>query len=314
MKLFHIFSVSLLGALLVLSCESEENFQPGEPTSVTGSGVYFLSDYETQTIIGDEPTIEDTLWFELGRKDTQLAIDVPIVVETKNDCIQVPESVHFNAGDSTSWLGITYVGIAYGEDNKISLRIGDAYANPYAEKEGSTRLETSILRSQWVNVCDTLIFESSNKSWPNQGCYLQRLEGQKRLRFTNFLGSGQPFEFGLRSGWDNADLYMSKGEVNPLSNYYDSGTYWYFTNGGNYDPWTPAGGEKAISWTYFWVGAQYTFIDLQCDSSSASTYTWNGKEYLSDYYGHYSLLTGWFVYEDGTSGWDYIYLYLGYLK
>ena len=314
MKHFSILFSCLFAMLACISCGDEQTFAPGPETTVKGEGVYFLSDYEPITVFDHETSISDTVWFELGRTDSVAAIDVPIVVESKADCINVPASVHFEAGERTAWMGVTCVGLPYGQECPFVLNIGETYANPYAEKEGSTRLLASILRSQWVEVCDTLIFVADSKPWPDQGCDLERLEGQKRLRFTNFLGSGQTLEFNLKSGWNDKDVTLSKGEINPLTNYYADTSIWYFTNGGNYDAWTPQGSSKTISWVYFYEGSGYTFLDLACDKDTAPVLKWNDKSYYCDYYNHYSLLTAWIVYTDGTSGWEYIYLYPGYLK
>lgn len=297
------------------SCNNnDDNFEPGSPAG-TKASVYFINNYDAQNIIGDEPTIQDTLWFELGRTDSTEALDVPLVVESKAECISVPETVHFDAGDTTAWLGLTYVGIKFGEEAKFTVRIADDYANPYTEKEGSTRLMSSILRSQWNTVCDSLVFSPASYAWPDQGCRVENLQGQKRFRFTNFLGSGQSLEFSLNGEFDKVDLTNNKGEINPLSNYYDMGTYWYFTNGGNYDPWSPKGSKKTIEYMYFWVGESYTMLDLGIDKDVASTVTLDGETY---YYGlnqdHYGIMTAWIVYTDGTSGWEYIYLYPYYKK
>lgn len=304
------FALSLV-AITLAACESEDTFTPGAEPGVQDEGAYFYGSYTTEKIV--EQGEEGTIKFEVCRTDTLSALDLPIVVDEKGAGLTLSESVHFEKGDSSAWLTVAYVGQALGTESKLRLHIADQYANPYMEKDGSTRLECNIISGQWVNVCDTCVFGPASGAWPDQGTQLQRLVGKKRMRFTNFLGSGQSLEFGLKSGWNDADFMQSKGEFNPITNAYQSSGVWYFMNQGNYEDWTPKGSSKTVSLMYFWEGADYTFIDLAWDQASSDIYKWGGKQYYVDL-NHYSMMEAYIYYTDGTAGWEAIYVYLGHEK
>ena len=306
-KIFSLLS-SLAILLMMASCDEKATFSPGPEASVNGTGVFFYS-YDAQNIVDAE---SDSLDIWLMRTDNSTSLDVPVIIEKTTDNLHFAENVHFEKGDTAAVLWLTYDNVLEGDEHTFSLRIPDEYANPYAEKEGSTRMESSIFRAKWENVCDTLIFGPADRAYPDQGCYLQRLPGRNRFRFTDFLGSGQPLEFSLKTGYDKDNVYLSKGQVVPLTNVYEDGDYWYFTNGGDYDPWTPAGSDKLISYSMFYNYDTYCFLDLNYDPSTAEELTFGGQNYLCDYSAHYCMLTSWMVYAEGTAGWQYIYLYLGY--
>ncbi|GEM_PF-4133918 len=305
-KIYSLLAVAIL--MLMVSCDDKVTFTPGPESSVKGTGVFFYS-YDAQNIVDIESDSVD-IW--VMRTDSTASQDVPVIIEETTNKLHFAEKVHFEKGDTAAILWLTYDNMLEGEEHTFKLRIPDEYANPYAEKEGSTRMQSSIFRAKWENVCDTLIFGPADNAYPDQGCNLQRLPGRNRFRFTNFLGSGQPLEFSLKTGYDKDNIYQSKGQIVPLTNVYEDGDYWYFTNGGNYDSWTPVGGTKEIDYVMFYNYETYCFLDLNYSQTTAEELKYNGLTFLSDYSAHYCMLTAWVVYTDGTSGWQYIYLYLGY--
>jgi len=307
-KIFSLFAAATL--MLVASCSEENTYSPGPASEVQGSGVFFYS-YDAQNMVDSE---SDSLEIWVMRTDSTTSLDVPIIIEQTAQCLHIEETVHFDKGDTATVLWLSYDNVQEGEEYPFKLRIPDDFANPYAEKEGSTRMISSVFRAKWENVCDTLMFGPQDGAYPDQGCDLQYLPGRNRFRFTDFLGSGQPLEFSLKTGYDKDNIYKSKGQIVPLTNYYESGDYWYFTNGGEYDPWTPNGSEKTIDYMMFYNYEDYCFLDLNYDPSTAEELKYGGESFLSDYYYHYSMITAWVNYIGGSSGWQYIYLYLGYKK
>jgi len=310
MNRFLIFVSLMFG---MVACDDDSSFAPGHEPGNEAAHAYFASGYEAVYLYGEMP-LEDTISLAVVRQGSLDELTLPIVVDRADTALHIPESVTFEAGQDTAWLNIASPYVEFTRSYDFSLRIPDAYADPYTVKEGTTCLESAVLWSEWTVLADTVLFYSS---FPTQGCKIENLRGRNRFRFTNFLNSGHPLEFSVKcdGDFDSRDLTNNVGEINPLNNYYYGSSLWYYTNGGDYDPWCLTGTDSSqeISYIGFWPGRYYTYVDFRLNPKTAKTLKLNGKQYLNCYDNNYSMLCSYIKQTNGFEGYVYFYLSIGYL-
>lgn len=303
-------------ALTLCCCQNNDDFTAGPQASNTKGNVYFGSDYESLNIYGDQPTVEDTLWITVVRdsNDCANALNVPIE-RIADDKVIIPEQAEFDAGEDTTWLAITFPNVEFTKESKFTLSIPAEFADPYKEKNGSTTISSGVLWSEWQNVADTVLIVSSYNLFPNQGGKLQNLSGKNRFRITNFLGSGNPFEFSINTatGFNSKNLTDNAGSINPLKNYYSDTNCWYWTNDGNYTGWTPAGSDYGISYVSFYTSYGYDWIDFSVKNKTSIKL--GEKYYYYDLDAYYNSVELVYFYTGSNTGssWDYIYFMICYI-
>jgi len=302
-------------ALTLCCCQNNDDFTAGPQASNTKGNVYFGSDYESLNIYGDQPTLEDTLWITVVRdsNDCANALNVPIE-RIADDKVIIPEQAEFDAGEDTTWLAITFPNVEFTKESKFTLTIPAEFADPYKEKNGSTTISSGVLWSEWTDVADTVLIVSSYNLFPNQGGKLQNLSGKNRFRITNFLGSGNPFEFSINTatGFNSKNLTDNAGSINPLKNFYSDTSCWYWTNDGDYSPWTPNGSSFEISYVSFYTSYGYDWLDLSVKNKTS--FKISGKKYYYDYdaFCNSCELVYFWNTDTSKSSWDYIYFMVLY--
>jgi len=254
-----IFPFILCLATLV-ACSDDDNFAPGPLATNTKGSAWFTSDYERSYYYYDRPVEGDSIYIYVQRADAVGALDLPIISQGASEVI-IPSSVHFADGDSMTYLAIASPDLQLSVPAKFSLQIPAEYSDPYAEKEGITSLNSSILWSSWTPVADTVLMISSYNLFPRQGGVLENFLGDNVFRITNFMGSGNPLVFSLNSKLNTDDLSLNSGSMTPLKNAYYGSSYsdkiWDWSNDGEWTSFTPAGGKFQISYVEFGWGYYY---------------------------------------------------------
>ena len=289
---------------MMTACESEIDYQAGEPTPEGCMGVYFDSSNQSDYILTPE---DSCITITLSRAVSDEAASVPIVVGSKtSSCMLVPATADFEAGESTTSFDVTFPDIEQTVTQQLSISISEDYADHYAKVDGSTTFEASVLVAQWVLVTDSATFNFQSKYDPIVS-KLYQLEGQRIFYVENFLNSG--YDFRYRVGSDVLDSYgdyefipMDLGY--PITDSSDGSIivhlwdYEHVNESGStgaYMTWYPQEGVAGIDHCYiynYYPSTWYSYVQPYTSSKTGLPRV-------------YTLMYFWIYYTDGTSGWNY---------
>lgn len=313
-----------IAMLSVAACsDTKDNFTAGPESVNTKGSAWFKSDYQTTYYYYERPKSNDSIYVYVCRKDCKEALDLPIE-STADTTLHIPTSVHFNAGDSVTYLPIASPYIKQTKRENFTLSVPKEYADIYAIRDGVSSISSSILWSEWTPVCDTVLIVSSYKLFPRQGCNLENFQGDKAFRLTNFLGSGNSLIFTLSNKVDTKDLTNNYGSIVPLERYYygssTSGDVWDWANDGDWTAWTPQGGTFEIRYPEFGWGHYYYPTADPYDNldfrrpTECDTITLNGQKYIYDknYYLNSSEMIYLYANPSTRSAWDWLYFMFCY--
>lgn len=286
-----------LAGLLFVGCSDDDKYTPGDPTPADCMNVYFLSSNESHYMLTpEEMAANPSITLHMSREVASEAASVPIVVEYKDEGLQVPSAVQFAAGQQDADLVIDFPTIEKFKTYKFSVRVADPYANHYAfSLQGCDRMTGSVFVTEWETVIKDARFYLYYDYDFNQ-CYanIDHLKGMNKFRFVNFLNTGRDFLFAL----DNAAFSLDDrttwtGEIIPLANalYEDDNSMWYLVDdAGEYVSWNASQHGVDLDGMSFWNATGYNIIDL-------SKSTGNG------------YMTAYLYYADGSESWDYVMYY-----
>lgn len=146
-KYFLLIGMAVAGVLS--SCGDDEDFQPGPQT--VGQGVSFgtVSSAASETFL---PTDEPALTIPVYRKSSEEAADIEVIVNL-NDSVdgeaifEIPQSVHFNAGEDMAELTVRFPEAELGVSYSFEIELPAADKNPYA----TNLLRRNIMRDyEWI--------------------------------------------------------------------------------------------------------------------------------------------------------------------
>jgi len=326
MKLTKYILFAMTAILMVSCCDNDDSFSPGPASGLTKNSVFFSKDFKNVYYFYEKPADGDSIYIFVERADTAEALDKPLtlpLISNADTTLHIPDSIHFYAGESTTYIGIAAPALEQSKREDFTLSIPTEYADIYGDKEGSTTMSSSILWSEWVPVCDTVIIQSSYGLFPSQGCKLENFKGDNAFRFTNFLGSGNTFIFSLSNKADLEDLSNNSGSVTPLERaYYGSSlssAIYDWSNDGDWAPWTPKGGTFEISYPEFGWGHYYyptanPFDNLDFGIHNPVSIKFNGEPYVydQDYYPNNVQMVYFYATDTKKSSWDYLYFMFCY--
>lgn len=288
---FTLITVSLF-AMSFASCSDNDEYKPGETVSEDCPAVYFSGENTNAVYLtpseAEIPTGEErSLTLKVMRPEAGTELAVPIVVESKSEALNIPESVTFSADATEADLVVTYSEV--GDGLNATLRIGDGYANTYAEQSGTTYFNLSIAVLEKLG---DITFDSSS-IFAQETNTLYNIKGQNEFVWENFLGSSVNTTFTVDTDASGAttfiasDLKKLKGGLSFYGNnwydYYKSGGPYLMDNDGNYASWTPAGQTTQIDYFYVWIGS-YSWIDFSEEPNAGySGYLNSGLGYIYFY-------------------------------
>lgn len=328
-----VTGVGVLAATAIASCSSNEEYTAGPEPKVGGMSVYFAGDFK-QMYISTDKTSSDTIYLvrEYTDGDSQKyrasELTVPLKITASDTLLHMSETVTFEAGKDTAILAFSAPNLEINQDVTFSISIPEEYADPYKQRNGSTRLESSVLRGDWEVLADTILFYSGT-TIPTMGCKLENLGRKNRFRFTNFMNTGNPLVFSIKTteNFNSKDLTQNYGEIIPLEDYEYNGDYWYFKNNNwsrfNFKtPWdNNFTDEQGAAWEadpftvnyikFYCAADGYNTIDLRL-SKNATNITLDGKKFKNDYTNHYGVMCAWIIYANQDAGYQYFYTSIGY--
>lgn len=279
----------LLSGGILASCGDDE-YALGPEVSEGCPQVYFSSDNSEECIVTADTSPVVTL--KLKRVDTSGAITVPIEIEKQEGSISVPSEVTFADGQDEASLNVSYE--TYEPGMSVTLRVADAYADPYTVLPGSTKF--TLTWTEVAKLCDVVYYTTDGLLSQVTGSAIYSYSGQNKFVWRNFLGSGQDFKFRVdvaNSGakFDANDLSLLAGDIIPLSNYTTNETGWFFTQGKEteqYISWTPTGSDTELTNFFFYgysttYNYSYAYITFDTSYYGTCAYGWFYNSYFNDY-------------------------------
>lgn len=296
MKKLYFTWLLIVGALIA-GCSDDDNYTPGDPTPADCMNVYFLSTNASNYMLTpEEMATNPSITLHMSRELTTEAATVPIVVEYKDDGLQVPSSVQFAAGQQNADLVIDFPSIEKFKTYKFSVRVGDDYADHYAlSLKGCDRMTGSVFVTEWETVIRNaqfyLYYEIDFTAYE---AHIEHLKGLNKFRFVNFLNTGRDLLFSLYNAEFTLDDRSTwSGEIIPLANaqYEDDDSMWYLVDDADeFVTWNATQHGVDLDGMGFWNEVGYNKIDLSKSQ---------GNGYMRAY----------LFYADGTELWDYVMYY-----
>lgn len=289
MKKILYYLLPAASLLAAAGCGDADDWTPGPEPAEDCMAVYFGSGNTSEYILTpDDPT---RIELEVFRRDADRAASVPLVIVHKDDVFQIPQTVEFAAGETSSLLEISFPGLEQRTVYSFEIRIDEAYVDHYAMLDGTSLFAGSVLVASWIKIADQAEFYFQSDLDVICSDILQ-LEGQNRYVIENFLGSGLDLTFSV----SEPDSYGSCA-VYPTSNYVDiDGSSWhswelYDDEADDWPEFTPPGSDITLTYVSFYGyddSGFYTYINFDdC----------------------FAQFAGWLGYADGWSGYNYIYVY-----
>lgn len=256
-------AIAFLPVALTSCSSNDDDYTPGPEVSDDCPVVYFSNENESEIFVTSE---DNSVSVKMLRQNTEGAVTVPVVVDSKSDGMTIPESVTFADGESEAELIISYAEFQGGMNFKV--HVSDEYADPYAVLPGSVYYAATL--AQLNKICTAKFTDAVFSSVENT---IYGYEGENKFLWENFLNSGVDLVFTVDTSdtyygqgeYDPDDITKLKGSIVPLTNYTndDEGSGWFLTNGigtSDYVVWTHANGT--ISSRYFWYTDGCAYIDF----------------------------------------------------
>ncbi len=274
--------LALAGAMV--ACDDDDTtYVWGEPDADDCMGVYFDADNGSDFIL--EPGGDCAVTLKMHRLLSTSAADVPLTLTSDIEGINMPSSVHFDAGESDAEIVVDFNNVPHKVMGHFSITVPDEYIRKYSLTYFN--YESSILVSSWENAntdgspVTFYLTETNHVSYPLDEIVpavyqpveseMQVLPGTGKIKITNFLNSGVEITFEMTPS--EMESYAGYYRVYPYDNFctyidaYESDTYgddwnnaWFLT-----DPNVPEG--YSYSWDY--ASANLTLLD---GTSSPLTY------------------------------------------
>lgn len=155
---YFIYLLSITSVLLLIfsSCEDSIEREPSPTVADNCQNVYFTNSNVTKIEL--EPAESTQVKVIVARQDSSAAATVPIKVISADSVFNIPETVTFTAGKSTSEFVVTFpeakIGINYSFEIGIS---GEEYLNPYISNK--TSIKISVIRIKWDNIGTGVMIE-----------------------------------------------------------------------------------------------------------------------------------------------------------
>lgn len=314
MRIKEYIYIAAAGSALLLagSCGEKENYEKGPETAADCIAAYFPSSNQGSLTLTPEEYSESNIYsLTVERAVSDEAASVPVEVVTKDNVFEIPSTVEFAAGESTSTLSISMNGLEQRVNYSFTIKLGEDYVDHYKVLDGSDLFTGNVLIARWVKVVKNARFMYQGQLFEDTYSDIYNLEGYNKFYIENFLGSGVNLGFSIKSydsaqgkfiNFDPSDRTTWTGTFIPSDHCMDDpdgGSWWWLMKdvaNNEKAAWTPGGSEKAFSGINFYKdesSTDFAFIDM-----NGSTETSTG--YLCSY--------GFFADESET-GYVYIYLY-----
>lgn len=156
MKYIYIAIVILATSFFVGCKEYEDDVTPGNQAPDGCLGVYFPSSNKANFEL--MPTDETQITLTIARTDSTGVFEAPLTVEINDSSVfVVPETVSFADGQKEVEFIVTFPTAGEGIAYTLKVAFTDAdNINPYGV--GIPYVETSVIRIQWVEVEDPMVY------------------------------------------------------------------------------------------------------------------------------------------------------------
>lgn len=218
----HMLFLAAMTAMIT-ACDNEVPYEEGQATAADCMNVRFSPDNEMNFVFGEEDAAAADYSVELTliREKTDADADVPVEIVSADECMKLETPVaHFNAGEETANIRISFEGIQKFVEKKCYIKIPDEYVNLYQEEpDGTGYSMVKVILSEWRKIIkDADVW--GYKGYSGYYCDIYWLVGLNRFRFTNFMESGLDVTFRIDGGNFNADVPSTwNGYLTPLDNF-----------------------------------------------------------------------------------------------
>jgi hypothetical protein len=312
MKLNTFLFLAAAGlSLMAVSCDKSDGYVEGPETPDGCIAAYFKSSNESSIILTPEEYAQsNVITLQVERAVSDASVSVPVEIIQKSDQIDIPSTVEFEAGESTSSIDIKLNNLEEKVDYTFTIKLADEYVDHYTIRDGSDVFKGSVLIAKWEKVVEDGTFWFNNEYFPTTYSDIYHLDGFNKFYIENFLGSGINLGFSIKSydavngtfvPFSNNDKTTWAGKLEPLDHYLDDpdgGYYWWLMRDvvtQDYASWTPEGWSVGIDYINFYETDDTTYIWIDMNGS---------KTDMTGYMCSYTYLS------DGSNpGYIYLYMY-----
>lgn len=271
---------AVLTAMTLASCGDDDAYTPGAAVSENSPSVYFSNESESSVFLDPDVVSAnpDSVWeaaVTVKRPDGTGVLTVPIIVDTKSEGVDVPESVTFKDGETSTDVIIQYVHPDNGLD--VTFHLDESYTNPYKVVDGTTNFKLSIVILE--KLCDVTYSTSSTLTGKNLSHFagvtseIWSCKGRNKFMWKDFMGSGINVFFSVKPAegvtFNPSNISALNGEILLLDHkldYYGYGYYFIMTDDNEWPSWVPEGQTDTIEYFYMYEGSYaysgYSFIDF----------------------------------------------------
>lgn len=182
-------------ALAFAACDdtNESGFVPAEPVSADNMAVYFDNTNAAEHVV--VPGEGNSITITVSRLNAEAAASIPLVVNEAASELNIPTSVNFEAGQSTTSFEITYSNLESNVKYAYDIAVAEGYYHPYKMTQGGYRLSSFIMQASWdpfKTVKYDLPYKGKSQTFE---ATVERLGSMNRYRIPNFLGTKAYFTF-----------------------------------------------------------------------------------------------------------------------
>ena len=169
--------VALLGCLTLSSCSDDDDYTADPSVDPNCQGAYFAASNTYDYELDPESPTSFSLTVERTNTESAATIGIEVLANTEN-IFEIPESVSFEAGQSTATITLSFPNAEIGTSYGYELKLEDGNYNPYANQ--TAYVSGEVLRIRWLNF--TATFNDEWMGLTDSPVTVQRVEGQNRWR------------------------------------------------------------------------------------------------------------------------------------
>lgn len=196
MKLFNKYMlVALLGGIALTSCSDDDDYTAGPSVDPDCQGAYFSANNTYDYELDPEASTSFTLTVERTNTANAATINIEVLANSEN-VFEIPESVSFDAGQSTATITLSFPNAEIGTSYGYELKLEEGSYNPYADQ--TAYVSGEVLRIRWLNF--TAKFNDDWMGLVDSPVTVQRVEGQNRWRVVDpyaevFTSQGLEYDY-----------------------------------------------------------------------------------------------------------------------
>lgn len=173
--------LAMAGSMLTFAaCSDDIERDPSPIVDPDCQGAYFAADNTYEYELDPESPMSFTL--TVGRANTESAATIGIeVLANSENVFEIPESVSFEAGQSTATITLNFPNAEIGTSYNYELKLEEGSYNPYSDQ--TAYVSGEVLRIKWLSY--TAVFNDSWMGLEDSPVTVQNVEGENRWRIVD---------------------------------------------------------------------------------------------------------------------------------